>query len=109
VTLATAACVVPATAGASPSLLAQAKTAMQQTNTQEETHHLIPFKRGTKFTITCATRGTNILCSEHSGPEKCVKGKPWILLSDLFPVIKGRLGQSLTYGLTRSDEYCTHS
>jgi hypothetical protein len=106
--LAAAALVAPAAAGAKPSLLAQAKAAVRQTNAQEETHHLIPFKRNTKFTITCRYQGTNVLCMEHAGPERCVNGKPWISLSDLFPIIKGRLGESLTYGLTLTTVYCKH-
>jgi len=106
--LAVIALAAPAAAQAVPSLLNQGKTAMQQANAQEEKQHLIPFKAGTKFTITCKHQGTNILCSEHAGQERCVKGRPWLLLSDLFPVIKGRIGQSLTYGLLRTSVYCKH-
>lgn len=104
--VATAAFLTPAFAASKPALLAKAKVAMRQTNAQEEAKHLIPFKPGTNFTVTCGYRGVNILCTEHTGPERCVKGKPWILLSDLFPVIHGRLGESLTYGLTPTSNYC---
>jgi hypothetical protein len=31
------------------------------------------------------------------------------LFTDLFPVINGRLGQSLTYGLTQTNVYCKRS
>ena len=114
-TLAAAAVVSPAVAFVSPaaaatksSLLAQGKAAMLQTNATEESHHTIPFKRGTNFTIACALQGTNVvLCREHSGPERCVGSRPWILLTDLFPIIHGRLGESLTAGLTWTYDYCT--
>jgi hypothetical protein len=98
--------VSPAAAASRQSLLATAKVAMRQTNAQEEKRHLIAFKPGTTFTITCNFRGQNVLCTEHAGPERCVNGKPWTLFSDLFPVIHGRLGESLTYGLTPTNIYC---
>jgi len=99
--------VSPAAAATSQSLLVQAKAAVQQTDATEEAHKTIPFKRGTNFTITCGVRGTNVLCTEHSGPERCVNNKPWIMLTDEFPIIKGKLGESLTYGLTWTYIYCT--
>jgi hypothetical protein len=105
--LAAATLVSPAAAATKPVLLAQAKAGVQQTNTIEEKHHTIPFKSGTKFTISCAFQGDDILCTEHTGPEQCVKGRPWSLLSDVFPVIKGRVGESLTFGLTVTTHYCT--
>jgi hypothetical protein len=104
--LATATLVAPAAAATKPALLAQAKAGVQQTNAIEEKHHTIPFKSGTKFTISCGFQGEDILCTEHAGPEQCVKGRPWSLLSDLFPVIKGRVGESLTFGLTVTTNYC---
>jgi hypothetical protein len=99
--------VSPAAAATKPSLLVQAAAAVVQTDAKEEADHTIPFKKGTKFAITCTARGTNIACSEHSGPERCVNKQPWILLTDVFPVINGRLGESLTYGLTWTYLYCT--
>ena len=98
--------VSPAAAATKASLFAQAVAAMHQTDATEEAHNTIPFKRGTKFTVACAVRGTNVLCTEHSGPERCVSSKPWILLTDVFPIIKGRLGESLTYGLSWTYLYC---
>ncbi len=106
VSLSAAALVVPAAAATKSALLAQAAAGVQKTNVLEEARHLIPFKSGTKFTITCAFQGDDIRCTEHAGPEQCVKGKPWILLSDLFPVIHGRVGESLTFGLTVTTNYC---
>jgi hypothetical protein len=107
--LAAAALAVPAEAATKPALIAQAVAGVQRTDVIEEAHHTIPFKSGTKFTITCGFQGENILCNEHAGPEQCVKGRPWILLSDLFPVIKGRVGESLTFGLTVTSHYCQSS
>ena len=104
--LAAAAVVAPAEAAATPTLIAQAKAGMQREDVTAEAHHTIPFKSGTKFTIACAFRRQDLLCTEHAGPERCINGRPWILLSDLFPVIKGRVGQSLTFGLTVTSNYC---
>jgi hypothetical protein len=106
-TIAAAALVTPAQAASKAALLAQAKAGMVREDASAEKHHTIPFKAGTKFTISCRFQGVNILCTEHSGPEQCVKGKPWILLSDLFPVINGKVGESLTYDLTWTAHYCT--
>jgi hypothetical protein len=108
--LAAAALVAPAQATTKPALIAQAKAGMQRSNVTAEAHHAIPFKSGTKFTIACGFRGQNILCTEHAGPERCIKGRPWVLISDLFPVIHGRVGESLTYGLlTVTSNYCKAS
>jgi hypothetical protein len=107
--LAAAALTTSAEATSNSALFAQAKAGMQREDAAAEKHHTIPFKSGTKFTINCGFKGVNILCTEHAGPEKCVKGKPWILLSDLFPVIKGRVGESLTYDLTWTAHYCPSS
>ncbi len=98
--------VSPAAAATNSSLLVQAKAAVLQTDATEEAHKTIPFKRGTKFTVACGVRGTNVLCTEHSGPERCVNNHPWIQLTDVFPIIKGRLGESLTYGLSWTYLYC---
>jgi hypothetical protein len=104
--LAAAALIAPASAAAKPSLIAQAKTAMQRENAVEESHHEIPFKRGTKFTIACGVKGQDILCQEHAGPEQCVNGRPWVRLSGIFPIIGDRIGSSLTIALVQTDEYC---
>jgi hypothetical protein len=105
--LAAAAVVAPAEAATTPTLIAQAKAGMQREDATAEAHHTIPFKSGTKFTIGCGFHGQNVvLCTEHAGPERCINGRPWVLLSDLFPVIKGRVGQSLTFGLTVTSNYC---
>ena len=100
--------VSPAAAATKASILAQAAAAVKQTDATEEAHKTIPFKRGTNFAIACGVRSADeVLCTEHSGPERCVNSKPWILLSDEFPIIKGKLGESLTYGLTWTYIYCT--
>lgn len=106
--LAVVAFAAPATAGATakPVLISQAKASMRTENTFDEAHHIIPFKKGTVFTIACNFKGKNILCREHHGAERCVKGQPWLLLSDIFPIIKGRVGASLAYGLTETSHYC---
>jgi hypothetical protein len=105
--LAATALVAPAGATTKPALLAEAVAGMQQTNALEETRKTIPFKPGTKFTITCAFQNkADIRCNEHAGPEQCSKGKPWDLLSDVFPVIHGRVGKSLTLGLVVTSTYC---
>ena len=104
--LVAAAVVAPAEAATTPTLLAQAKAGMQREDATAEAHHTIPFKSGTKFTIACAFQRQDILCTEHAGPERCINGRPWVLLSDLFAVIKARVGQSLTFGLTVTSNYC---
>lgn len=104
--LAATAFVVPAQATTNAALFAQAKAGMQREDATAEAHHTIPFKSGTKFTISCGFHGRNILCTEHAGPQRCVNGKPWVMLTDLFPVINGRVGQSLTFGLTVTSNYC---
>ena len=104
--LVAAAVVAPAEAATTPTLIAQAKAGMQREDATAEAHHTIPFKSGTKFTIACAFQRQDILCTEHAGPERCINGRPWVLLSDLFAVIKARVGQSLTFGLTVTSNYC---
>ena len=104
--LTTVALVAPATAAAKESLLSQAKASMAVETASDESHHIIPFRAGTKFTVSCGFRGVNIACSEHTGAEKCVGGRPWYLLSDIFPVIDGKVGESLAYGLTVTSNYC---
>ena len=82
---------------------------MQKETAFDESHHIVDFKRGTKFVIDCGfEKDGNIHCNEYTGPQRCVNGKPWILLSDIFPVIHGKVGQSLEYGLTITDNYCRH-
>jgi hypothetical protein len=105
-----AAVVTPAQAASKQKLVAQAKVTMQKENAAAEKRHQIPFKPGTKFTITCAIRyGVDILCSEHVGAEKCVKGQPWVLITDLFPILHGRLGESLNERLSPTLNYCKSS
>jgi hypothetical protein len=104
--VAAAALFAPATAGAKTSLIAQATAKMHSANAAEEKLGIIPFKSGTKFTISCASFGANIKCTEHSGPEQCVKGRPWVLLTDIFPVIDNKVGQSVSYGLVFTSNYC---
>jgi hypothetical protein len=89
------------------SLIAEAKVNMHRETASDESHHIIPYKTGTQFVVTCRFGADrNIHCSEHTGPERCIKGRPWVLLSDIFPVIDGRVGQSLAYGLVPTDNYC---
>lgn len=99
----------PAGATSKQTLIAQAKVIMRKETAFDELHHIIPYKASTKFVVTCAFGADgNIHCSEHTGPERCVNGRPWILLSDIFPVIDGRVGASLAYGLVPTDNYCHH-
>ena len=108
VSFASIAALVPAaaTANSNAKLISEGKLAMRVETKQEEKEHLIPFKQSAVFIIGCKVHGNRVLCSEHSGPEKCVKGKPWMDISDLFPVIKGRIGESLNFGLTVTSIYC---
>jgi hypothetical protein len=101
--LTTIALAVPATAGATSKakLISEAKLSMRV-----EKDHIISFAPGAKFVVGCSVTGARILCTEHTGPEACVKSKYWTKLSDLFPIIKGRVGESLAYGLTITDVYC---
>jgi hypothetical protein len=101
--------VVPAaaTATSKSKLIAEAKLSMRVETKSYETNHLIPYKRSTSFVLSCGTiSGHRILCREHHGPKRCVNGKPWTQLSDIFPVIKGTVGLSLDGGLTTSSVYC---
>jgi hypothetical protein len=99
----------PAGATSKPALIAQAKVVMQKETAFDESHRIIPFKVGTKFVISCSFGpDRNIHCTEHTGPERCVNGRPWVLLSDIFPVIDGKVGSSLAYGLVPTDNYCKH-
>ncbi|HEY1777872.1 MAG TPA: hypothetical protein VGG41_17085 [Solirubrobacteraceae bacterium] len=108
-TIAAAALLLPVAAGAQDSLIAQATAGMRVATASEEKLRIIPFKVGTKFTISCARLGSSeIKCTEHSGPERCVNGKPWALLTDIFPIIKNKVGKSLSYGLVYTAEYCKH-
>jgi len=108
--IAVATVVAPAQAASKQALVAQAKVTVQKEDVTAEKNHSIPFKPGTKFTITCGLRfGVDILCTEHAGPETCVKGRPWLLISDLFPILHGRLGTSLTERLTPTLNYCKSS
>jgi hypothetical protein len=111
VSFASIAALVPAAATASSNakLISEGKLAMRVETKQEEKQHLIPFKQSAVFVVGCKVNGDRVLCTEHSGPEKCVKGKPWTNISDLFPVIKGRIGESLNFGLTVTNIYCKKS
>lgn len=102
--------VVPAaaTATSKSKLISEAKYSMHVETRTEEKQHLVPFNKSAVFTVGCKVTGDRVLCSEHSGPQTCVKGsKPVTELSDIFPVIKGKVGESLNFGLTVSSVYCT--
>lgn len=108
--LAVATVIAPAQAASKHALLAQATVRMQKENASAEAHREIPFKPGAKFEITCEVRfGVDVLCTEHVGPETCVKGRPWVLITDLFPIIHGRIGQSLNERLSPTLNYCKSS
>ena len=88
-------------------LISEAKLSMRVETKSFEAHHLIPYKQSTTFVIHCQTvTGGHILCREHHGPARCVNGKPWTQFSDIFPVIKGRVGDSLDGGPIASSVYC---
>jgi hypothetical protein len=95
-----------ATATSKSKLISEAKLSMRVETKSYETNHLIPYSQSATFIVNCAITGNRILCREHHGPEQCVNGKPWTQLSDIFPVIKGRVGLSLDGGLTTSSVYC---
>jgi hypothetical protein len=97
----------PAGATSKPKLIAQAKMIMHKETASDEADRIIPYKVGTKFVVACKFGPDgNIHCNEHTGQERCVKGRPWLTLSDIFPVIDGRVGGSLAYGLVATDNYC---
>ena len=96
-----------ATATSKSKLISEAKLSMRVETKSFETDHLIPYKRSTTFIINCSRiTGSRIICREHHGPKRCVNGKPWTQLSDIFPVIKGRVGLSLDGGPSLSSVYC---
>jgi hypothetical protein len=96
-----------ATATSRSKLISEAKLSMRVETKSFEAHHLIPYKTSTTFVVHCAIMaGGHILCREHHGPARCVNGKPWTQFSDIFPVIKGRVGDSLDGGPTASSVYC---
>jgi hypothetical protein len=96
-----------ATATSRSKLISEAKLSMRVETKSFEAHHLIPYKTSTTFVIHCAPMaGGHIICREHHGPARCVNGKPWTQFSDIFPVIKGRVGDSLDGGPTASSVYC---
>ncbi len=98
---------VAAMATSKSKLISEAKLSMRVETKSYETNHLIPYKQSDTFIVNCATiTGHRILCREHHGPDRCVNGKPWTQLSDIFPIIKGRVGLSLDGGLTTSSVYC---
>jgi hypothetical protein len=96
-----------ATATSRSKLISEAKLSMRVETKSFVAHHLIPYKTSTTFVVHCTIMaGGHILCREHHGPARCVNGKPWTQLSDIFPVIKGRVGLSLDGGPTASSVYC---
>jgi hypothetical protein len=96
-----------ATATSKSKLISEAKLSMRVETKSFEKHHLIPYKTSTTYVIHCTTQaGSHIICREHHGPARCVNGKPWTQFSDIFPVIKGRVGDSLDGGPTASSVYC---
>jgi hypothetical protein len=96
-----------ATATSKSKLISEAKLSMRVETKSYEKHHLIPYKQSTTFIVNCTLlTGSRVRCREHHGPARCVNGKPWTQLSDIFPVIKGRVGLSLEGGPTTSSVYC---
>jgi hypothetical protein len=95
-----------ATATSKSKLISEAKVSMRVETKGDETDHLISYKQSATFIVNCRVTGNRVLCREHHGPERCVNGKPWTQLSDIFPVIKGRVGLSLDGGLIISSVYC---
>jgi hypothetical protein len=109
VSFAAIAALVPAaaTATSNAKLISEAKTAMTTETKAEEKLHILRYKQSAVFTDSCSVAQERVLCREHSGPESCVNGKPWTEISDIFPVIKGRVGESLTDGaLIVTSVYC---
>ena len=108
VTFTAIAALVPAAATATSraKLISEAKLSMRVETKQEEKQHLIPYGKSAVFVVSCKVNGDRVLCDEHTGAEKCVNHKAWTEISDIFPVIKGRVGESLNFGLTISKVYC---
>jgi hypothetical protein len=95
-----------ATATSNAKLFDQAKAAMKVETRAEEKLHIIPYKRSAVFTISCSRTLDRIRCREHTGPARCAKGKPLTELTDIYPIIKGRVGLSLFGALVVSSAYC---
>jgi hypothetical protein len=109
VSFASIAALVPAaaTATSKSKLISEAKASMAAETKAEEKDRIIPYKQSAVFTVNCSVSRGHVLCREHVGPKRCVNGKPWMELSDIFPVIKGRVGLSLTDGaLVVTSVYC---
>jgi hypothetical protein len=108
VSFASIAALVPAaaTATSNAKLISEAKVSMRLETKAEEKHHLIPYRQSTAFTISCSKDLDHIRCTEHTGPASCVKGKRLTKLTDIYAVIKGRVGVSLIGGLIVSTVYC---
>jgi hypothetical protein len=88
-------------------LISEAKLSMRVETKSFEARHLIPYSGSTTFIVNCTTiAGSRIRCREHHGPARCVNSKPWTELTDIFPVIKGRVGVSLDGGPITSSVYC---
>ena len=110
VSFASIAALVPAvaTATSNAKLISEAKAGMAVETKAEEKEHILRYKQSTVFTVNCSVARGRVLCREHAGPQRCVKGKPWTQISDIFPVIKGRVGESLTDGaLIVTSIYCS--
>lgn len=95
-----------ATATTNAKLFTEAKAAMKIETRAEEKLHIIPYKQSAVFTVSCSRSRDHITCREHTGPTKCARRKPLTVLSDIFPIIKGRVGLSLLGALVVSSVYC---
>jgi hypothetical protein len=97
---------VAATATSNAKLFAEAKASMRIETRAEEKLHIIPYKRSAVFAVSCSRTLDRIKCREHTGPAKCAKHKPLTQLTDIYPIIKGRVGYSLFGSLVVSIVYC---
>ncbi len=95
-----------ATATSNAKLFTEAKAYMRVETKAEEKQHIIPYKQSTVFAISCSRTLDRIKCREHTGPTKCAKHKPLTQLTDIYPIIKGRVGLSLFGSLVVSIVYC---
>jgi hypothetical protein len=97
---------VAANANSNAKLFAEAKASMNTETKAEEKLHIIHYKKSAVFTVSCSRLENRIKCEEHTGPARCAKHKPLTELTDIYPIIKGRVGVSLFGALVVSFVYC---
>lgn len=97
---------VAADANSNAKLFAEAKASMNAETKVEEKLHIIRYKKSAVFKVSCSRLQDRIKCEEHTGPTRCARHKPLTELTDIYPIIKGRVGVSLFGALVVSVVYC---